>query len=295
MGDDTDPPQSRVLTYAEKVLGKKQLLTTTLDLNTLPNPTLKEGKPTVVLSVSYYEEGCDIWKFSLIGRLDFKGINFQDVKNSFEQQWQLGQGRVQFIPMNRGFYIIKLQSMEDRDRILNVEAWMFEQQKLNLMEWFLGFGAEKHNTSHATVWVKFPGLPVEYWIEKTLLAFGKSLGTAFLVDKRTLDHEYGYYASVLIDINFAELDTDGIHILQASASIQLDNNSITQEERGNNVASAGNDWQEPRRRKGKTAPVIPIVPELPNGNQVTLGNGQQANVNNVPNGNRISGVHPQKE
>ncbi|XP_026443170.1 uncharacterized protein LOC113343063 [Papaver somniferum] len=163
--------------------------------------------------VNKKKEGCDIWKFSLIGRLDFKGINFQDVKNSFEQQWQLGQGRVQFIPMNRGFYIIKLQSMEDRDRILNVEAWMFEQQKLNLMEWFHGFDAEKHNTSHATVWVKFPGLPVEYWIEKNLLAFGKSLGTPVVVYKGTLDHEYGYYASVLIDINFAELDTDGIHIM----------------------------------------------------------------------------------
>ncbi|XP_026378349.1 uncharacterized protein LOC113272767 [Papaver somniferum] len=60
---------------------------------------------------------------------------------------------------------------EDRDRILNVEAWMFDQQKLNLMEWFPGFDADKHNTSNATVWVKFPSLPVEFWIEKTLLAF----------------------------------------------------------------------------------------------------------------------------
>ncbi|XP_026396031.1 uncharacterized protein LOC113290662 [Papaver somniferum] len=92
--------------------------------------------------------------------------------------------------------------------ILNVEAWFFEQKKLNLMEWFPGFDADKHKTSHATVWVKFPGLPVEYWIEKTLLAIGKTLGTPIVVDKHTLSHEYGHFTSVLIDVNFVELNTD---------------------------------------------------------------------------------------
>ncbi|XP_026448157.1 uncharacterized protein LOC113348549 [Papaver somniferum] len=123
----------------------------------------------------------------------------------------MDNGRVQFIPMNIGFFIIKLQSVEDRDKILNVEAWMFEQQQLNLMEWFPGFDADKHNTTNATVWVKVPGLAVEYWIEKTLLALGKTLGTP-VVYKRTLAHEYGYFASVLIHINFAELNTDGIYV-----------------------------------------------------------------------------------
>ncbi|XP_026378903.1 uncharacterized protein LOC113273385 [Papaver somniferum] len=311
MGDDTDPPQARVLTYAEKILGKKHIPTTYVDLNTLPNSTLREGKPAVVLPVSFYEEGCDIWRFSLIDRLHFKGVNFQDVKNSFEQQWQQGQGQVQFIPMNRGFFIIKLQAKEDRDKILNAEAWMFDQQKLILMEYFPSFNADRHNTSHATVWVKFPGLPVEFWIEKTLLAFGKSLGTPIVVDKRTLDHEYGYYASVLIDINFAELDTNDIHIVvggkefwqpieiqkrpkfctkckiighvdsefrkkhknslgnvqqQASASLHQGNNlAISQDARSNNVAGAGNEWHDARRRKGKTSPVMPVVPEIVNG------------------------------
>ncbi|XP_026459744.1 uncharacterized protein LOC113360450 [Papaver somniferum] len=193
-------------------MGKKQLPATTFDLSKLSNPTVKEGKPAVVIPDDFYNEGCELWKFSLIGRLDLKGITFQDVKNSFEQQWQLEQGRVQFVPMNRGFFIIKLQSHKDKDKLLNVEAWSFYQLKLNLMEWFPGFDADKHKNSHATVWVKFPSFPMEFWIEKTLLALGKTLGTPIVVDQRTLAHEYGHFASVLIDINFAELNTDVIHV-----------------------------------------------------------------------------------
>ncbi|XP_026420057.1 uncharacterized protein LOC113316038 [Papaver somniferum] len=210
MGDSSQNTQLRTLTYADQVKGKQQLPTTSIDLSSLPIPTVKEGKLAVVLPELFYLEGCDIWKFTLIGSLDLKGVNFQDVKNNLEEQWQLGQGRVQFVPMNRGFFTIKLQSQDDKDKLLNVKAWFFDHQKLNLIEWFPGFDADKQRTSHASMWVKFPGLPLEFWIEKTLLAIAKSLGTPIV---RTLEHEYGHFASVLVDINFAETATDSIHVI----------------------------------------------------------------------------------
>ncbi|XP_026433429.1 uncharacterized protein LOC113330837 [Papaver somniferum] len=200
------------MTYADQVRGKQQLPTTMIDINALPKPTVKEGKPAVVLPDSFYYEGCDIWKYSLIGRLDLKGINFQEVKNHFEQKWKLGQELLQFVPMSRGFFIIKLRSQEAKDKIMKVEAWFFGHQKLNLIEWFPGFDAEKQRSSHASVWVTFPGLSMEFWTEKTLLTMAKSLGTPIIVDKRTLAHEYGHFAAVLVDIDFAEPATDAIHV-----------------------------------------------------------------------------------
>ncbi|XP_026433433.1 uncharacterized protein LOC113330841 [Papaver somniferum] len=193
MGDASHASHVRSRTYADQVKGKQQLPTTSIDLSSLPLPTLKEGKPAIVLPESFYLEGCDIWKFSLIGRLDFKGITFQEVKDDLEHQWQLGQGAVQLIPMSRGFFTIKLQFQTAKDKLLNAEAWFFRHQKLTLIEWFPGFDAEKQRSSHASVWVSFPGTPI-------------------VVDRRTLAHEYGHFASVLVDINFAEAATDAIHI-----------------------------------------------------------------------------------
>ncbi|XP_026443829.1 uncharacterized protein LOC113343975 [Papaver somniferum] len=200
--------QKYVLSYADLVKGKQNHVSTSVDLNTLPNPTVKDGKPSIVIPDDMYLEGCDLWKHSLIGRLDFKTLKFEDAKKNLINQWQFTEDRVQFIPMNRGFFIIKLSSVEDKSRVHAKDAWIVEQQALTLIEWFRGFDVEKHKTSHATVWVKFLGFPIEFWVEKTLISLGKTLGTPVVVDRRTLNH----FASVLIDIDFSQHDTESVHV-----------------------------------------------------------------------------------
>ncbi|XP_026430543.1 uncharacterized protein LOC113327581 [Papaver somniferum] len=58
----------------------------------------------------------------------------------------------------------------------------------------------------------FPELPVELWTEKSLLSIGKILGNPIVVDEKTLKLDYGFYASVLIDIDFAKHIPERIHI-----------------------------------------------------------------------------------
>ncbi|XP_026459464.1 uncharacterized protein LOC113360136 [Papaver somniferum] len=203
MEEPYDSSHMKMLTFAEMVVGKK-FFRTTIDLKTLPKPTVEEGKPALVIPDALFRKGCEIWQYSLIGRLDFKDINFGDVKKSLEEQWMLGVGKVKFVPMSKGFFIIKLSSLEDKMKVNRKEPWFFQQQVLKLQEWFPSFDPTKQKTSHATVWAKFPGLPVELWTEESLLAIAQTLGTPIVVDSKTLNHDYGYFASVLIDINFVE-------------------------------------------------------------------------------------------
>ncbi|XP_026400386.1 uncharacterized protein LOC113296293 [Papaver somniferum] len=275
MGDPVDPNHivapSKILTYADRLKGRKELPKTSVDLSSLPNPTLKDGKPSIEIPNDLYPEGCALWKFSLIGRLDFKELNF---------------------------------SNEDKVKILQAEQWVVAQQKLNLMEWFPSFDADKQRSSRSTAWVKFPGLPMEFWIEKTLLAMGKTLGSPIVFDKRTLAHEYGHFASVLIDIDFAELKSDDINVTVGGREfcqpfeilkrpkfcskcsiIGHSDGECRKKTRGEAVKApkvaadlqqaivlvnkqqhhennAGTEWKEDRRKKkGKTAPSIPFVPE----------------------------------
>ncbi|XP_026445205.1 uncharacterized protein LOC113345744 [Papaver somniferum] len=150
----------------------------------------------------------------------------------------------------------------------------------------------------------------------------KALGTPIVVDKRTLAHEYGYYASVLIDINFAEHDSDSIHVTvggldfwqkidipkkpkfcakckiighyEADCRKKTKNNTTNIhatipgkqlhvpriKNEGSKGTTVGNEWQEARRRKGKTTPSIPVMPEV---------------VSSLPNERKISTVHGQHE
>ncbi|XP_026400376.1 uncharacterized protein LOC113296281 [Papaver somniferum] len=83
------------------------------------------------------------------------------------------------------------------------EEWIVANQVLIIQEWFPDFNPVTQRTSHVMVWVKFPGLCVELLTEKSLMPIGKILGNPIIVDDRTLNHEYGYFASVLTDIDFS--------------------------------------------------------------------------------------------
>ncbi|XP_026378635.1 uncharacterized protein LOC113273081 [Papaver somniferum] len=72
------------------------------------------------------------------------------------------------------------------------------------MNFYPNFDLEKQTTSHATVWVSFPGLYIELWTKKILLSIAKILGKPIAIDQKTLDHDVGNYAAVLIDIDFAK-------------------------------------------------------------------------------------------
>ncbi|XP_026378403.1 uncharacterized protein LOC113272821 [Papaver somniferum] len=206
----------------------------------------------------------------------------------------MGEDRVQFASLNWGFFIINLQSQEDKTKILEAEKWIVAQQNLTLMEWYPSF-EHKQRSSRATVWVKFSGLPIEFWIEKTLLSMGKTLGTPIVVDQRTLAHEYGHFASILIDIDFAELDTDGIHV---SCSIIGHSDSECRKKNKNSAKvndssrqlvlvpnlnaqtnpEVGKEWHEAKRKKkGKKSPTIPVVLET----STVVGIGQSSVANPV--------------
>ncbi|XP_026458743.1 uncharacterized protein LOC113359297 [Papaver somniferum] len=53
------------------------------------------------------------------------------------------------------------------------------------------------------IWVHLPGLSLEYWDEKTLFTICRALGTPVKVDETTLNYDNGYYARVLVNIDFA--------------------------------------------------------------------------------------------
>ncbi|XP_026399080.1 uncharacterized protein LOC113294925 [Papaver somniferum] len=80
------------------------------------------------------------------------------------------------------------------------------------MDWYPGFDPERQKTSHANVWVHFPGLHAELWMEKNLLSMGKVLGNPIVVDQRTLTLEFENFTSVLVDIYFAKHIPDRIRL-----------------------------------------------------------------------------------
>ncbi|OVA16907.1 protein of unknown function DUF4283 [Macleaya cordata] len=163
-----DPKNSNgANTYAAKVRPQRSL--SSVDISSLPEPSRRGDFPAVSLPEDLYDICLDEWKYSLIGRLDFKTPKFEDAKNSLLDVWTL-----------KG------------------------QQYLRIREWMPNFNPENQRISSAMVWVRLPGLGMEFWKEEALLTIRKGLGSPVQVDEATIKQLYGFYASILIEIDFAK-------------------------------------------------------------------------------------------
>ncbi|KAF6149293.1 hypothetical protein GIB67_026149 [Kingdonia uniflora] len=81
-------------------------------------------------------------------------------------------GGCRLIPVGKGYITILLDNEEDRNKIWSGGPWIIGKQLLGLSPWSPFFDPEKQKNSHALVWVKFPGLGVEFWEVETLMSLG---------------------------------------------------------------------------------------------------------------------------
>ncbi|XP_026399644.1 uncharacterized protein LOC113295530 [Papaver somniferum] len=171
--------------------------TTNLVYDSASSTMNSEDPPSMFIPDDVIEDSLNEWKFSLIGRLYFVKLKMNTATTLLKQQWSL-KGSLQFIPLGKGFFIIKLDNEDDKKHIWQ-GLWMVEEQTLKIRPWEPNFNPETQKTSLAYVWVTFLGLSIEYWKESILLQMGNKLGRAIKVDEITLKREIGYYASVLVD------------------------------------------------------------------------------------------------
>ncbi|XP_026384002.1 uncharacterized protein LOC113279524 [Papaver somniferum] len=158
--------------------------------------------PSIDLPDDLFEEALNPWKFSLIGRLNLQFIKFVDAAVILRQQWKLS-GDCKLIPLGRGFFTIKLDNELDRI-IIKAGQWEVLNQVLQVRNWSSNFRPSAQRTSKAQVWVRLPGLGLEFWKEKILFKICKEIGTPIKIDAATEKCESGYYANVLVEMDFAQ-------------------------------------------------------------------------------------------
>ncbi|KAF6155539.1 hypothetical protein GIB67_004533 [Kingdonia uniflora] len=98
----------------------------------------------------------------------------------------------------------ELDNEADILRIWGGGPWHIEGQLLKVTMWTPDFDINKQKNTHAMVWVKFPGLVTEYWEEDVLMSMARTVGNPVQVDSNTLCQNMGFYATVLVDVDFSK-------------------------------------------------------------------------------------------
>ncbi|XP_026451120.1 uncharacterized protein LOC113351327 [Papaver somniferum] len=119
-----------------------------------------------------FEEGLNPWKFFLISRLYLQKVKFIDVAIILRNQWKL-VGDCKLIPLGKCYFAIKLDNEIDR-KYIRVGAWDVLNQRLKIRNW------------------------------KIIFKICEEIGTPIKVDEATLKCDFGYYANVLVEVDFAQ-------------------------------------------------------------------------------------------
>ena len=77
--------------------------------------------------------------------------------------------------MPSGLFYFKFTVEEDINFVLS-GTWYYGKHCLALTRWHPGFDAGVELNKLALVWVRLPGLPLEFWDEKILRWIGNSFG-----------------------------------------------------------------------------------------------------------------------
>ncbi|KAF5187172.1 Ribonuclease h domain, partial [Thalictrum thalictroides] len=188
------------VSFADKVKGDAQV---EVNFNELPVPSMRGNIPSIKISQKAFERGISYCKFSLIGRLDFHNIKLEDVRRMAQSSWN-PKGDWKIVPLGKGFFMIRLTCEEDFLQIWGGGPWKFGTQTLRLTKWDPEFDPDEQRSSQAMVWVKFPKLKQQFWDYEILMSMGKTLGAPIGIDKHTADREYGFFASILVEIDLAK-------------------------------------------------------------------------------------------
>ncbi|XP_026410427.1 uncharacterized protein LOC113305628 [Papaver somniferum] len=111
--------------------------------------------------------------------------------------------RVQAYSIRKRFFHHKLDNEIDRNYIKAGELEV-NYQVLRLRNWVSNFRPANVRTSKSQVWIRFPGLGLEFWKEKILFEICKEIGTPIKIDAAIAKCEVGYYANVLVELDFSQ-------------------------------------------------------------------------------------------
>ena len=111
-------------------------------------------------------------------------------------------GKMECIDLGNDFFLIRFSIIKDRARVLKGGLWFVEGHYLSIRCWELNFMAETANLSAVAVWIRLPGLPIEYYEPSVLRDIGLAIRPMLKIDTQTATEARGQFARFCVQVNF---------------------------------------------------------------------------------------------
>ncbi|CAN1177321.1 Putative ribonuclease H protein At1g65750, partial [Linum perenne] len=127
-------------------------------------------------------------------------VPFMIMNNRIQNLWAV-RGQVRITDMGAGFFTARFDSSEDYRRALMEGPWKIGEHYIVPRLWQKGFDPCTDTLSHTLVWVRLPGLLLEFFTETFLRRIGDKIGQLVRIDPTTLAMERGNYARICVRVD----------------------------------------------------------------------------------------------
>lgn len=108
------------------------------------------------------------------------------------------KGEISLVDLGMGYFLVKFSASEDLNFALEEGPWVIFGHYLTMRFWTPDFNPSAATIDATNVWVRFPGLPIEYYHTRILMALGNAVGKAVRSDVKTKNAERGKFARVSV-------------------------------------------------------------------------------------------------
>ncbi|MCH79492.1 hypothetical protein A2U01_0000242 [Trifolium medium] len=143
------------------------------------------------------------WKQGVIVQLLGRKIGYKALETRLKQMW-VRRGIIQIVDLSHDFYLVTFTSWEDQCRAMMEGPWLIYDHYLVVRPWSPNFNPATAVTTSTAVWVRFSGLPIEYYDARILHFIGNRIGKTVKVDKNTLLQERGKYARLCVEVDLSK-------------------------------------------------------------------------------------------
>ncbi|XP_048494487.1 uncharacterized protein LOC125494751 [Beta vulgaris subsp. vulgaris] len=109
-----------------------------------------------------------------------------------------------------GFFTVKLNTKEDRDRVLLTGPHLFYGKEMIVNKWCANFNFHEEILKVVPVWVKFPNLPLSCWGGDSLSRIGSILVVPLFTDECTSKGLCISFARVLVEVDVTQKLQDAV-------------------------------------------------------------------------------------
>lgn len=166
-------------------------------------PVVKEGKKSVAISKSLFDQGSSMWGDCLLGQFFGPPPRSAVIRSMADKLWGRN-GRVDVIPLDGEDFLFKFMDPDTMEWVLEGGLWFIANRPLLLEKWKPGLIVEKLSLKKFPIWIVLRGLSIELLTPEGLSCVVSAIGTPLSLDKATEQRRRVHFARVCVEVSWGD-------------------------------------------------------------------------------------------